>query len=103
MLAYEIHDAPAPVALLDMLESKRRYLGSPKTTAEKNGDDSAIAQPFQSAGVGRVQETLCLAYRKPVAGSYAHGLRALHAGDARRQLGRDQPIVGGLRGQLPNR
>ena len=43
MLADEIDNAPATIALLNMCEGKRRHLGPSQATAEKNGKDGAIA------------------------------------------------------------
>ena len=39
----QIDDAPAAVALLNMSEVERRYLGSPEPAAEKYGYDGAVA------------------------------------------------------------
>ena len=44
MLADEIDDAPAAIALLDVRERERRHFRSSESAAEKNGEDGAIAQ-----------------------------------------------------------
>jgi hypothetical protein len=43
VLSDEIDDAPAVVALLNMLKRKRCYLGPPQPAAEQNGKHRAIA------------------------------------------------------------
>src|ERR1700727_2223616 len=44
MLADQINDAPAAIALLQVRESERGHLRAPQATAEKNGEDSSVAQ-----------------------------------------------------------
>jgi hypothetical protein len=55
VLANEVNDAPAAVALLDMCERQRRHLRSSEPTPEKNGEDGAIAQAPNGADVWRVE------------------------------------------------
>jgi hypothetical protein len=42
VLANEIHNAPSPIALLDVSERERGHFGSPEAAAQKNGQDGAI-------------------------------------------------------------
>src|SRR5258706_13590130 len=44
VLPLEIHDAPAAVPLLDMLERECCHLRPPEAAAEEDGEDGAIAQ-----------------------------------------------------------
>ena len=66
MLSDQIDDAPAAVALLDVGERERRHFGSPKSAAEQDGQDGAIAKPAKVRDVGRAQERLRLPLRQPV-------------------------------------
>ena len=96
MLAHEVNDAPAAITLLYMSGGERRYCRTPETTTKKNGKDCSISQPLNRTDVRRAQERLGLPKGQPVAGPDAHRLRALNAGNAGRQLGREQPIIRGL-------
>ena len=87
MLADEVDDAPAAIALLDVRERERRDFRGPEAATEKNGKDRAVAQPAQSRYVRCVEKRLCLASRKPVAPSDSDGFRALYPGDSRGGLG----------------
>jgi hypothetical protein len=62
VLANKVHDAPAAIALLDVRERERRNLGSTQPAAEKNGKNSAIAQPTHRCDIRRIQEALRLAH-----------------------------------------
>jgi hypothetical protein len=100
VFAYEVNDAPAAVALLEMGKSERGNLGSPKAASEKNGEDSPIAQSPYCRDVGSVEQTLRLAHRKPVPHADARRFRALHAGDPGREFRRQQPVIGGFGRQV---
>ena len=58
MLADEIDDAPASVALLDVCESERCDLGPSKTAAEQDGENGAVAQASYGRRCRRVSR-LC--------------------------------------------
>jgi hypothetical protein len=66
MIAHEVDDAPAPVALLEVRESERGNFGSSKAAAEKHREDGAIAQAAHRCDIGRIEKALGLAYGEPV-------------------------------------
>jgi hypothetical protein len=78
----EIDDAPATVALLQMLERQRRHFRSSESAAEKHREYGAIPQAPNRCDIGRVEKTLRWAHGKPVPDPDSHRLRALHAADA---------------------
>ena len=86
MLATEINNAPAAVALLNMAERDRCYLGPSEAAAEKNGEDSAVAQALYSRDIRRTEEGLRLTQRKPVSHPDSLRLHALHATDSGRHF-----------------
>ena len=63
MLPSQIDDVPPTIPLLDVRESERRHLGSPKAAAKQDGQDRAIPQPLNGRDVGRAEESLRLAKR----------------------------------------
>src|ERR1700685_2309936 len=84
VLADEIDDAPAAIALLQVRERERGHLGAPQAAAEKNGENSSVPPSPEPRDIRRAQQRLRLPLRQPIAGAYALRLRALHAGDAGR-------------------
>ena len=62
-------------------------------TAEKHGEDGAVAQPLACCDVRRVREPLHLPVGGSVAGPDADRLRALPAGDAGGQFRRQPRVV----------
>jgi L-ascorbate metabolism protein UlaG (beta-lactamase superfamily) len=60
MLANEIHDAPTPVALLDVGDGERRHFGPAEAAAEEHRQDCAVAQPLGSGDVRGVEQRLRL-------------------------------------------
>jgi hypothetical protein len=52
MLANQIDDAPAAIALLDVREGERRYLGASQAAAKENIQDGAIPPPLWGGGLG---------------------------------------------------
>jgi hypothetical protein len=44
MLSDQIHDAPAAISLLDVLERKSGDLGAPQPAAEEDGEDRPVPQ-----------------------------------------------------------
>ena len=56
MLSHQVDNIPATIALLNMRESKRCYFGPPKTAAEKDRYDGAIAQPLHRPGIWRADD-----------------------------------------------
>jgi hypothetical protein len=58
VLADEIHDAPTTIALLNVLERKRRHLGPPQPTAQKHHEDGAVAKPRFRRSIPSVQRRL---------------------------------------------
>ena len=63
MLANEVHDAPAAVALLEVGECKRGHLRSPQAAAQEHGQYGAVAQPAERRYIGRAQKRLRLSLR----------------------------------------
>jgi hypothetical protein len=60
MLANEIYNAPAAVALLDMGKRNCRYLGPSEAAAQKNREDSALAQSLYRRDIRGIEKGLCL-------------------------------------------
>lgn len=58
VLSDQIHDAPAAVALLDVLRSQVRQFAPPQSAPEKRSEHGAVAQPLLGTHVRRVQERL---------------------------------------------
>ena len=58
VLACEVHDAPSPVALLNVCERERRYFGAAETAADEDRQDGPVAQALRRGGIGRAQECL---------------------------------------------
>jgi hypothetical protein len=76
MLSDEIHNAPPPVALLDMPESERRHLRPPESAAEEDRQDGAVAQALRGRRVRRIHQCLCLLDREPIPQPEALGSHA---------------------------
>ena len=49
MLADQVNDAPAAIALLEVRERERSHFGSPEAAAQEHRQDSAIAQPADAS------------------------------------------------------
>jgi hypothetical protein len=45
VLADQINDAPAAIALLQVRETERGHLGAPQAAAEKDRNNSSVEQP----------------------------------------------------------
>ena len=103
VLADQIDDAPAVVALLDVLHRQVRQFGPAQSAPEQRGEHGPVAQSLLRAHVRRVQQRLRLAERQPVADADAVRPDALDPRDPRRQFRRQQPVVGRLDRQLPDR
>ena len=101
VLADEVNDCPAVVALLDVLHRQRRHLRPAQPAAEQDGQHRAVAQPLVGGYVRRVQEFLGLLDRQPVADPHADELRALQARDTGGQFGCQKTVVGRFDSQLP--
>lgn len=83
VLAHQIDNAPAPVALLDMREREGSHLGTPESAPKK---DDAIARPTNGRNVGSAQVCLRPALRRPVSRAVPLSLGALHSADALSQF-----------------
>jgi hypothetical protein len=66
VFADEIHDASAPIALLNVAERERRDFGTPQPAAQKNGNYGALTHAAQRRNLGSVQKRLSLSCRQPV-------------------------------------
>src|SRR5260370_25644355 len=55
VLTNEVHDAPAPVALLEVIERKRGYLRPPNATAQEHSQDRAVTQSADSRDIRSAQ------------------------------------------------
>ena len=60
VLADQIKDAPAAIALLQVRESERGYLGAPQAAAEQNGENGAVAQSPECRDIRCAQQRLRL-------------------------------------------
>ena len=60
MLADQINDAPAAIALLQVRERERGHLGPSQAAAEKNGENSSVAQSPECRDIRGAQERLRL-------------------------------------------
>src|SRR5580704_15547863 len=63
MLPDQINDAPAAIALLQVRERERGHLGAPQAAAEKNGENSSVAQSSERRGIRGAQQRLRLLLR----------------------------------------
>jgi hypothetical protein len=63
VLPDEVHDAPAAIALLNVLERKRRHLRSPQPAAQQDGQHRSIAQSLLGGHVRSIQKRLGLTNR----------------------------------------
>src|ERR1035438_5824198 len=66
VLSHQVHDAPTPVALLDVGDSERRHLGPPQPAAEEHREDSPVAEALGCGGIRGIQQRLRLPNREPV-------------------------------------
>jgi hypothetical protein len=66
VLADEINDAPATIALLQVLESESGNLGSPQAAAETNRENSSVTQSPECRDIRGAQERLRLRLRLPL-------------------------------------
>ena len=103
MLPDQVNDAPPAVPLFKVGERECRHFRSPEAAAEKYGQDGAVAQAMEGRDIRCTQQSLGLPERKPVPDADALRLGAFHAADADGQFRRQQPVVGGLRGQFADR
>jgi hypothetical protein len=55
MLADEVHNAPATVALLDIGERDRGHRGLPKAQAQENSEDRTVPQSFYRCDIGALR------------------------------------------------
>ena len=60
VLADQINDAPAAIALLQVRECERRDLRPSETAAEKNGENGSVAQSPECRDIRRAQKRLRL-------------------------------------------
>ena len=60
VLAAEIHDHPAAVALLDVLDGQRHGFAAAQPAADQQGEQRAIAFSLERGRVGAVDERLGL-------------------------------------------
>jgi hypothetical protein len=60
VLAYQIDDAPAAIALLQVRESERGDLGPPQAAAKENGENSSVAQSPECRDIRGAQQRLRL-------------------------------------------
>ena len=60
VLPDEVHDAPAAVSLLNVLERKRRHLGSAQPAAQQDGQHRSVAQSLLGGYVRSIQQRLGL-------------------------------------------
>jgi hypothetical protein len=47
VLAFEVHDAPAAVALLEMPERERGEFGPAQAATQQHGEDGPVAESFR--------------------------------------------------------
>lgn len=79
MLAEEIHDAPAVLALLDVLHGEIGYFRASQAAPDEQGEDGAVPCADDLLFVRHAKQSLGLLERKPVAGALAEGLGAARA------------------------
>ena len=66
VLAVKVDEHPAAVALLNVLDRKRRGFGAAQPAADQQGQDGAIAPAFEGRGIGCVDELFGLRFGQPV-------------------------------------
>jgi hypothetical protein len=103
MLSDEVHDAPPPVALLDVNDGECRHLGPPQAAAQEHRQDGAVAEALGRGCVWCIQQRLRLPHRQPVPQADPLGCDTLHPRNPIGEFGRQQPVVRSLDRQLADR
>jgi hypothetical protein len=66
VLSHQVHDAPTPVALLDVGDGERCHFRPPQPAAQEDRQDRTVTEALPYAGIRSVQQRLRLPDRKPV-------------------------------------
>ena len=103
VLAAEIDDHPAAVALLDVSDGQGHGFAAAQPAADEQGQQGAIALALEGGGIGAVDESLGLRLGEPVPCPGALLLDARHLVDAGGHFGIEQPVGGGLARQFLDR
>ena len=72
----EIHNAPAAIPLLDVLERECGHFGAAKTATKKHRKYRAVPQTLRGRDVWCAQQRLGLAESKPISGADSLGAHA---------------------------
>ena len=100
LLADEIDDRPAPLALRYPGKLQPRELPSPQPAPHQQPEQDSISESFRRFRIGRGQEPLGLGEREPIAGPHAGAARAGDAADPGGGEGGEPAVGGGFGGQL---
>ncbi len=100
-LAHEIGNHPVLFPLLDGLECQCERL-APQSTAQQQGHHRVVAQSAQGGWAFRLEEAPALFRRQPVPQAHPEAPHALHAANARGELGTEETSIGRLIGHAPD-
>ena len=95
-LANEIGNDPVLLPLLDIFDSQCSQFRATQTSAQQNGERCVVSFAAKTANVYSSQKTLTLLRGKPIANRHAQPFGALHAANACRQVGAQEPAIRGL-------
>src|SRR5579872_1622807 len=100
VFAYQVHDDPAAVAFLELLDGKRSQLIPSQSGADEQGEQSLVAPALQRGKIWSVEQALYLFESQPVAQASASPTGATDSGDSRCHGRIEQPVIGSLERQL---
>src|ERR1035437_5571978 len=103
VLSHQVHDAPTPVALLDVRDGERCHFRPPQPAAQEDRQDRTVTEALPYAGIRSVQQRLRLPDRKPVSQADTFGGDTLHSRNPIGQLRCQEPVVRGFNRQFPDR
>ena len=96
--ADEIGDHPVLLALLERFEVEREQLAAAQAAPEEQRKHRMIADRAEGRRAVRVEEPPPLVGGEPVAQAHAKAADAFHPANPGRQLGTEQPSIGGFIG-----
>ena len=100
VLADEIDDRPAALALRDIGKLQPRQLPPPEAAPHQQPEQNPVPQPFRRFRIGSGQELLSLLEGQPVAGPHARAACAGDAADPGGGEGGEPAVGGGFDGEL---
>jgi len=86
---------------LDVFDCQTHYLASSQSATDEEGEQGAIAFPFEGRGVGEGEEFFGLAEIEPVPRPDAEAIGTFDAADCGGDVAGEESVVGGFFGELP--